>query len=111
MLKKGDIIYLRVGFSDGSGSKVRPCIAIAKHNSDWNFLEVSSRSYLKDEELCVLLAKENYSLKVNSYVKLWKIHTVDEVKIPENPLIQCTLKQEDLQKILDKLGQYLAAPA
>lgn len=106
MVKKGDIIRLRVNFSDGTGSKTRPCIAIAKHKSDWNFLEASGQEYLKDDKYCFLLDKDRYSLKKASYVKIWKIHTVDDSRLPYNPLILDSLQSDDLQKILEKLNVY-----
>ncbi|MFW6275777.1 MAG: type II toxin-antitoxin system PemK/MazF family toxin [bacterium] len=106
MLKKGDILQLRVSYSDGSGAKARPCVIIAKHNSDWNFLEISSKDHLKNDEYCYLLSKENYHLKKNSYIKIWKINTIDQTKLPNTPAVLDSLSQKDLQKIIEKLNSY-----
>jgi len=108
LLKKGDILYLVVEYSDKKGLKERPVIVISKHNNEFNYLELSSRNYLENDEFVVKLLQSDYFLPKDSYVKIWKIDTIDESAIDEDILILDKLKPDDLNKILEKLNKYFS---
>jgi mRNA-degrading endonuclease toxin of MazEF toxin-antitoxin module len=108
MLKRGDIVLLRVIFSDSSGSKVRPCLIVRQYQKDFNFLEISSRDYLEDAGHTFSLTTEKYpNLKKNSHVKIWKINTKDTIELSDSPKVLATLKKEDMDTILERLHNYL----
>lgn len=108
LLKKGDILYLLIEYSDKKGFKERPVVVISKHNNELNYLEISSRNYLENEEFTVKLLKNDYCLPKDSFVKLWKIGTIDESVLDEDILIFDKLNSQDLSKIIEKLNKYFS---
>ena len=111
MLNKGDIINLRVDYSDKTGSKIRPVVILAKHDkysSELNYLEISSKDYLENDEFSINLLKSNYYIKTDSYAKIWKIGTINESILPEDLFVIDKIKPDDLNKILEKLNKYFS---
>ncbi|HBG48258.1 MAG TPA: hypothetical protein DDW90_01865 [Cyanobacteria bacterium UBA9971] len=100
LLKKGDILFLDIEFSDKSGYKERPVVLISKHNNELNYLE--------NDEFALNLLKSNYFLPKDSFVKLWKIGTIDESILPDNIAVLDKLKLDDLNKIIEKLNNYFS---
>ena len=107
-LKKSDIFYFNVEFSDKKGLKQRPVVVISKHKDELNFLEISSRSYLENDAFTVKLINDNYSLPKDSYVKIWKIGTINESALPNDLLVLDKVKPDDLSKIIEKLNEYFS---
>lgn len=108
LLKKGDILYLWVEYSDKTGYKERPVVIMSKHNNELNYLEISSKIYLENDDFTIKLAKSDYSLPKDSYIKLWKIGTIDESRLDEDILILDRVNSGDLNKIIEKLNKYFS---
>jgi len=108
LLKKGNIFNLRVEYSDKTGSKIRPVVVISKHSNELNYLDISSKNYLENDEFTIKLLKTDYGLPKDSFVKIWKIGTIDESALDEDILILDRLKQDDLNKILENLNKYFS---
>ncbi|GEM_PF-5139015 len=108
LLKKGDILFLDIEFSDRTGYKERPVVIISKHKNELNYLEISSRNYIENDDFTIKLLKIEYGLLKDSYIKIWKIGTIDEKVLPDNIAVLAKLKQDDINKIIEKLNKYFS---
>ena len=103
---KGDIIILEFPFSNLIQVKRRPSLVIkVPKGEDVIVCQITGKSYEKSVEIPI--KKENFSkgnLKVESYVRLDKIFSVEKYLIKYKA---GSLKQEKFNEIIDKVCFFL----
>lgn len=104
-MKKGDIILLPFPFTDLSASKLRPAVVLVVSQHDVVVAFITSQTKLNFENTVLLFPSTNNGLKIESFVRLNKLATLD-LSLVVGKLGHLTI--EELQVIDRELIKMLA---
>ncbi len=77
-MQKGDIILIRFPFTDFSGSKNRPALALVNTETDITVAFISTQFKWKEETDILIKPDDENGLKKESLIRLSKIVTIDK---------------------------------
>jgi mRNA interferase MazF len=108
--KRGDIVWVKFPFSDAATSKLRPALVISntKVNSTGDFLLMQVTTRLRNDNLSLLILKNNFSDKPllrQSELRIHKIFILNQFLIESRIT---TVSNDFLKKINERLFQILS---
>jgi len=75
---KGDIVLVPFPFTDLTGSKLRPAVVLVESSNDVVVAFITSQNKWEDEYSLKIKASESNGLKVDSFLRLNKITTLNK---------------------------------
>jgi len=75
---KGDIVLVPFPFTDLTGSKLRPAVVLVDSSNDVVVAFITSQNKWEDEYSLKIKASESNGLKVDSFLRLNKITTLNK---------------------------------